>query len=59
MKKYGTYCAFPFTLFYLFAQNNLGPRLTGYGQTNAAVVDVCRYRQTGSGITDLENPLFL
>ncbi|TCD04197.1 hypothetical protein EZ449_17980 [Pedobacter frigidisoli] len=44
------------TPFYLFAQNNLGPRLTAMGNNGAAVTDVWALQANPSGITALERP---
>ncbi|GGI26036.1 hypothetical protein [Pedobacter mendelii] len=44
------------TPFYLFAQNNLGPRLTAMGNNGAAVSDVWAIQANPSGITSLNKP---
>lgn len=44
------------TPFYLFAQNNLGPRLTAMGNNGAAIADVWALQANPSGITALEKP---
>ncbi|MDN3585260.1 hypothetical protein QWY86_01170 [Pedobacter aquatilis] len=44
------------TPFYLFAQNNLGPRLSAMGNNGAAVTDVWALQANPSGITALEKP---
>jgi len=44
------------TPFYLFAQNNLGPRLTAMGNNGAAVTDVWALQANPSGITSLDRP---
>jgi len=44
------------TPFYLFAQNNLGPRLTAMGKNGAAVTDVWALQANPSGITATQRP---
>lgn len=44
------------TPFYLFAQNNLGPRLTAMGNNGVAVTDVWALQANPSGITSLVKP---
>jgi len=40
----------------LFAQNNLGPRLTAMGNNGTAIMDVWALQANAAGITDLERP---
>jgi len=42
--------------FYLFAQNNLGPRLTAMGNNGAAVADIWSLQANPSAITGIERP---
>jgi len=44
------------TPFYLFAQNNFGPRLTAMGNNGAAVTDVWALQANPSGITAVNRP---
>lgn len=45
------------TPFYLFAQNNLGPRLTAMGNAGAAVTDVWAIQSNPSAICDFTAPI--
>ncbi|MCZ4222731.1 hypothetical protein [Pedobacter rhodius] len=44
------------TPFYLFAQNNLGPRLTAMGNNGAAVTDIWSLQANPSGISEFKTP---
>ncbi|WP_421943596.1 hypothetical protein [Pedobacter sp.] len=44
------------TPFYLFAQNNLGPRLTAMGNNGAAVTDIWSLQANPSAIISIEKP---
>ena len=44
------------TPFYLFAQNNLGPRLTAMGNNGAAITDIWSLQANPSAIIRIEKP---